>query len=293
MNYYIMPKAWDKIINYAKAAYDEYKTEIGGMALIYKSKKGDWIVDRPCIIKQEVSSTNTALDKNELAKYYTKEHMFMEKNHKDVEYRFLWWHSHHTMGAFWSGTDLSTIEEYSDGDVGFALVVNLKEEYKFRVSVWNPVELAEDIDLHKFGEETSGIPKEISKEVKDCCERETQITTWNNNNLRYMTNAAQTNMWTQELEDTRIDRKMDEISNLASYDPLLDKALEAVDDISDSYIAGEIKYPTFRKKLKAINDKCNDYSLAWKINIPSKNEAYDKIMYGAGAIELIEMKEVL
>ena len=129
MNYYIMPKAWDKIINYAKAAYDEYKTEIGGMALIYKSKKGDWIVDRPCIIKQEVSSTNTALDKNELAKYYTKEHMFMEKNHKDVEYRFLWWHSHHTMGAFWSGTDLSTIEEYSDGDIGFALVVNLKEEY--------------------------------------------------------------------------------------------------------------------------------------------------------------------
>ena len=33
------------------------------------------------------------------------------------------------MSAFWSGTDINAINEFSDGDLSFALVVNLKGEY--------------------------------------------------------------------------------------------------------------------------------------------------------------------
>ena len=162
MKYYIMPNAWDSIIHYAKAAYEEFKTEIGGMAIIYKNKDDNWIIDGPCILKQEVSGANTSLDKEELANYYTKTHMKITKKHPDLDYRFLWWHSHHTMEAFWSGTDLSTIEEYSDGEIGFALVVNLKGEYKFRVSIWNPIEIAKDFDLLKWGkEDEEEIPSKI------------------------------------------------------------------------------------------------------------------------------------
>ena len=38
MGYYISQKDYDKIINYAKAAYDTMSSEIGGMSICYKDK---------------------------------------------------------------------------------------------------------------------------------------------------------------------------------------------------------------------------------------------------------------
>ena len=104
----------------------------------------------------------------------------MAMKYKDTEFRFCWWHSHHTMGAFWSGTDLSSIDEYGDGDLSFALVVNLKEEYKCRVSLWKPIELHKDIELNIMDSEKD-IPTEILAEVKAKCETRSYKTTYVNN----------------------------------------------------------------------------------------------------------------
>ena len=109
--YYISPKDYNTIINYARAAYDEHKCEIGGMAVCLEDKDGDWIILDPVILKQEISASNCVLDKEELAKYYTR--TGMSKKYKKANYRFLWWHSHHTMAAFWSNTDLTAIEEFN------------------------------------------------------------------------------------------------------------------------------------------------------------------------------------
>ena len=67
MGYYISQKSWDKIIHYARAAYNELKAEIGGMSICYKDKDGDWIVDDPVILKQEVASGSCDLDMEALA----------------------------------------------------------------------------------------------------------------------------------------------------------------------------------------------------------------------------------
>ena len=64
MGYYISQKDYDKIINYAKAAYDTMNSEIGGMSVCYKDKDGDWIVTDPVIIKQEVTMSTCDLKKN-------------------------------------------------------------------------------------------------------------------------------------------------------------------------------------------------------------------------------------
>ena len=106
MGYYISQKDYDKIINYAKAAYDTMKSEIGGMSICYKDKDGDWELQQPVILQQEISSGNTVIDKDALAIYYTKQAKKMGKK----EFRFWWWHSHHTMEAFWSSTDIKAIE---------------------------------------------------------------------------------------------------------------------------------------------------------------------------------------
>ena len=169
MKVYILKDSWDKIINYAKAAYHGEKAEIGGMSVVTQDKDGDWWIEDPQIMNQEIGATTCDLDKEDLAKYYTQ----MAVKYKDTNFRFCWWHSHHTMGAFWSGTDLSSIDEYGEGesDLSFALVVNLKEEYKCRISVWKPLEVHQDVELEIVGKEDVEIPLEIVTEVKAKCRK--------------------------------------------------------------------------------------------------------------------------
>jgi len=180
MKVYIYKDCWDKIINYAKAAYSSEKAEIGGMAVVTKDKDGDWLIENPQIVTQEIAGTTCDLDKEELAKYYTE----MAVKYKDNDFRFCWWHSHHTMGAFWSGTDLSSIDEYGEGesDLSFALVVNLKQEYKCRVSVWKPVEVHQDVELEVIRDiDEIDVPIEIMTEVKAKCRTRKFNTVMNRN----------------------------------------------------------------------------------------------------------------
>ena len=163
--YYIEEKDWNKIINYSTAAHDKWKSEIGGMAVVVKDEHDDWFIKEPVILKQTVSAGNTVLDKEALAPYYTK----MALKYKKKDFRFCWWHSHHTMDAFWSGTDLRAIDEFEDGDISFALVVNLKEEYKFRVSVWKPVVIHQDVELNILAKARK-IPAKLIEEVEKMCE---------------------------------------------------------------------------------------------------------------------------
>ena len=169
MKIYILKDSWDKIINYAKAAYHGEKAEIGGMSVVTQDKDGDWWIEDPQIMNQEIGVTTCDLDKEDLAKYYTQ----MAVKYKDTNFRFCWWHSHHTMDAFWSGTDLSSIDEYGEGesDLSFALVVNLKEEYKCRISVWKPLQVHQDVELEIVGKEDVEIPLEIVTEVKAKCRK--------------------------------------------------------------------------------------------------------------------------
>tara|TARA_R100001594_G_C4040331_1_gene263055 strand:+ start:520 stop:1500 length:981 start_codon:yes stop_codon:yes gene_type:complete len=192
--YYISQKDYDKIINYAEAAYESMKAEIGGMAICYQDKDGDWVVTDPVILKQKVTGSTCDLDKDELANYYCR----AAKKHAKKEFRFCWWHSHHTMGVFWSGTDIKGINEYSDGDMSFALVVNLKRENLFRISMWKPVIMHEDTKLEILNEKKAKLPKKIMDEVEDLCESPSIATyipgQWNKN-------KHQGNLWADDVEE--------------------------------------------------------------------------------------------
>ena len=170
--YYISKKDYNTIINYATAAYETMKCEIGGMSICYQDEDGDWIVTDPVILKQKVTGSTCDLDQDKLADYYCK----AAKKHGKKNFRFCWWHSHHTMGVFWSGTDVKGINEYSDGDLSFALVVNLKRENKFRISMWNPVIMHEDTTLQILESKGSSVPKKILKEVEELCTKPTYTT---------------------------------------------------------------------------------------------------------------------
>lgn len=144
---------WDKIIAYSQMSYDKWRTEIGGMCVaLFDEDKGLMVISDPVVGKQTVSSTLCTLDKNWLADYY----MEMAVKH-GTKVRFVWWHSHHTMGVNWSGTDTDTMEEFNKGDYSMSLVVNLKQDHTFRVSWWKPLSGYIDTKLHiqRYGTEVT------------------------------------------------------------------------------------------------------------------------------------------
>ena len=164
----IKEKTFDKILSYAHYAKDKFKSEIGGMCVVLKDEEGDYELVDPVILKQTISGGECDLDKDALAEYYTKTDMKYNK----YDYSFCWWHSHHTLGAFWSGTDTSTMEEASDSKISYSLVVSWnKEEYGhiFRISLWHPYIDSKDTELEIIDRKVKKIPKSIIKEVDDKC----------------------------------------------------------------------------------------------------------------------------
>ena len=170
----ISKKDWNKIINYAKARYTTEQDEIGGMAIVKPVPGEDeYLISHPTILKQETSGGNCVLDKEALAEYYVDMAL---KHGKDIQ--FMWWHSHGNMGAFWSGTDTSTMNEYVSGTWSIFLVVNIKEEYKFRIMVWKPQQMFIDTELEILGVTPKEIPKSIVNEVDEKCSAIATTTVW-------------------------------------------------------------------------------------------------------------------
>jgi len=166
-------KEWKKIQGYAHSAHNLFDgAEIGGMAIMEEKERGEWWLKDPVILTQTVTGGTTTLDKDELAHYYTDVAMKRKKN--PLRYRFLWWHSHHTMGAFWSPTDDKAIEEMSDGDFSFSLVVSWKSdpnEHILRVSYWDPEESHIDTEFDIINMPNKKIAKSIIKEVTEKCSK--------------------------------------------------------------------------------------------------------------------------
>tara|TARA_R100001594_G_scaffold89766_3_gene124200 strand:- start:252 stop:1214 length:963 start_codon:yes stop_codon:yes gene_type:complete len=165
--FFISREDWKKVIAYAESSYHQFKAEIGGQMVVVEDEDGDFIIKDPVILKQSVSGGNCEMEEEALAVHYSK----MVGKYGD-KVRHCWWHSHHTMGAFWSGTDDSTIMDNPTNDFSVSLVVNLKQEYKLRVQFFYPIEHEENITLH-FLEDEIDRNEEIDTEVKNLCSKMT------------------------------------------------------------------------------------------------------------------------
>jgi len=247
--FYISEKDWDKIQNYARTAHTTEKSEIGGMLIAIQDKDGDWELRDPVILKQKISASNCILDQEALAIYYSK----IGAKFKNKDFRFVWWHSHHTMAAFWSGTDLTAIKEYSDGDYSFALVINLKEEYKLRISVWKPFEIHEDVELTIIGK-CKSIPKRILDEVEEKCSKiiinSGYVRNGWNNTVEKSNQMTLVDTGTTKLGGQRYNNYSAELSGDS---PDYVYAYNQVDEMNKEYCDGRLTYEGWIAKAKQIN----------------------------------------
>ena len=276
--YYISKKNYDTIINYATAAYETMKAEIGGMSICYQDEDGDWVVTDPVILKQKVTGGTCDLDQDALADYYCR----AAKKHGKKNFRFCWWHSHHTMGVFWSGTDIKGINEYSDGDLSFALVVNLKRENKFRASMWQPVVMHEDTTLEILENKGSSVPKKILKEVEELCEKPAyNYTTWKS---KKKDDKYQSNLWDDDTYGYNYSYGMyaeDKINTGAGKEvesaQFFNYCYNKVSDWIDGMAQGTLTYSAYVKEVEKANKDLEKFKSDYSFVVIGQNELTEDI----------------
>lgn len=274
MDFYISQKDWKRVLDYAQASYDSHQSEVGGFLIATKDKDNDIILSHPEILEQTVTGGSTEMDKAAIADYYVKSAM---EHGNDV--RFVWWHSHASMGAFWSGTDTSTMEDYSSGDWSAFLVVNIRGEYKFRICVWNPIEAHEDIDLKILDGKMRSVPKTIVKQVEDLCTKPA---------IKSLTKGKQTSFYTRKdyMDDSKYDYYgyNSAVVNSTSFGHkegftgtvLYDSTLQMVDELCNLYTDGEFNFKEWLKEVKNWNKILKRKKATFNITEVTENELHLK-----------------
>lgn len=119
--------------------------EIAGMGEIEVRDDGNlWVTDI-AIYDQVVTGGTADLSSEALASFQTE----LVKAGKSPKNWYLWWHSHSTMGAFFSATDTGTIESSTEFDHIVSLVVNKRRDRRCRLDTHHPFRISvENIAVH-------------------------------------------------------------------------------------------------------------------------------------------------
>ena len=245
--FYISEKDWYKLQGWATLAYEEDKNEISGLMTAIPQEDGRIEVGNVEILKQENTGTNTELDGDAVSEYMMKYGM----KYNNPNMKFVWWHSHHTMGAFWSGTDTNEIEAWRNKSYSLALVINLKEEYLFRVSFWQnsglPIEQHIDTTLTIERETPKiNITKAMKKQYEELCD----------NKISNVINGGW-HMNQQHLWDTG--------KKPHKYEKDYNMLIEAIESMQDDFVSGTLSYPEFKKNVKKLNKEAKDRKLPFRM----------------------------
>lgn len=269
--FHISEKDWYNLQAWATIAYEEDKNEISGLMTAIPQKDGRIEVGNVEILKQENTGTNTELDGEAVSEYMMKYAM----KYKDKNMKFVWWHSHHTMGAFWSGTDEKEIDAWKNESYSLALVINLKEEYLFRVSFWKhnglPMEKHIDTTLNIEREKPLvNITKKMKKDYNELC-TSPQIVTYNQG-------------WTKAGWGINNHQNSFSFNNTArvsadvkeSYSQCLSKC----EKMQESFLDGTLSFKDFKDEIKILNKVCKDKKFPFSIKEfnMNKNDLLNKLL---------------
>lgn len=269
--FHISEKDWYNLQAWATIAYEEDKNEISGLMTAIPQKDGTIKVGNVEILKQENTGTNTELDGEAVSEYTMKYAM----KYKDKNMKFVWWHSHHTMGAFWSGTDEREIDAWKNESYSLALVINLKEEYLFRVSFWKhnglPMEKHIDTTLNIEREKPLvNITKKMKKDYNELC-TSPQIVTYNNGWTKpnWAINNHQNSFSFNNTARVSVDVK-------EAYSQCLIKC----EKMQESFLDGTLSFKDFKDEIKIINKVCKDKKFPFSIKEfnMNKNDLLNKLL---------------
>ena len=285
--FYIHETDWNKLQAWATLAHQEDKNEISGLMTAIPQKDGRFKLNDVEILKQQNSASNTELDKDAVTAYMSK--YAMKYNNNNI--KFVWWHSHHTMGAFWSGTDENEINAWKNKSFSLALVINLREEYVFRVSVWNVsgLEVEEHFDTTLTIEREVpkiSITKDMKKQYKELCSE--RATVWNGH---YVNKGHQTNIWLNQNVVNRDNKE--EALVIESQFPFYKQGLVEAERLQDDFMSNVLTIANYKKEIAKFNKTCRNNKLPFshvKVQNMKQQELYN-LLTTTMPDELFEWKD--
>ena len=274
----IQEKSWNTMQQYAQIAYEKDKNEISGL-IPYKlvehpvSKDMVYELFDPVILKQENTGTTTELDGEAIRDYQIKAGM---KYGTDI--KFCWWHSHHTMGAFWSGTDQNEINAWENDSWSLALVVNLFQEYKLNVSVWQPIQYSEDVSL----EIIRPVPKITKKQLKEyeelCSNKVSAVATYSG-----WKKGNQVALWQQKTVDEYGINNLPPLKwksgeSLGLYTELIEYVDTTIDELIEKFCEGSADYKEYSTTIDSLNKALKERNAKISIVKLPQGEVLEKAM---------------
>lgn len=156
---YVDPTVMKRIGYYTQAA----DGEVSGLGTLKKDEKGRYIVDEVYLLEQESSAADTEIKPESISKLMVD----MMKDNKDPGALKFWWHSHASMGVFWSGTD-DTCAETLSKEFAFSLVVNKAGDKKCRLDLYDPFRITFDgVRIEELTQDDMQLKEACEKEVKE------------------------------------------------------------------------------------------------------------------------------
>ena len=127
---------------YTKLRYlvENYNIEIGGY-LTGEIRNKEVYLNDILIPSQNISAVHVRIT--------PQDQLELRRKYKDKVFKIIGhFHSHHTMGAFWSGTDENLMRNVMETKDFFVFIVGSTTGFKIRVSVRNPISF--DIEDNEF-----------------------------------------------------------------------------------------------------------------------------------------------
>ena len=180
---HIHPDVYRKIMFWI----DKAPGEVSGMGkVVYDVEKNVFRVIEAYLLKQKNTGASTELDATAIAQ-------LLYETRNDVGELRWWWHSHVNMPVFWSGTDMSTIADLSQGGWILSTVLNKKRDMLSSFCQVAPVMMFVNQLQTSITTETSPeLEKQWSDEYDQKCTIEkveyTQQSFWNNNRNNQQSN---------------------------------------------------------------------------------------------------------
>ena len=166
-----------KILDKIEVIVEHFDKEFGGL-LVGEVKDGDIVINNIIFPKQEVSGASVDIDSKDLIQ--------TRKQYKDIWGNILgFWHSHLSMGTFWSGTrgnnncngDEQHIHIISHAKEFSVFIVSSKHngdfDHRVRLEITKPFKMSLDnLTLYVIDDAKESIKEEVLKEVKSCIKEE-------------------------------------------------------------------------------------------------------------------------
>lgn len=153
-------KAYTKICAYT----DLCNNEISALGCV-KIEDNKIVIEDIYLFEQYVTGASTDISQKDVANFLCE----YIRNGKDPSKLKFWWHSHATMGVFWSGTDINTINRFSS-DWMISMVSNKHGDIKLRIDMFSPFRIYLDDVPFTVEYDTSmnvAYKKEITAKVKE------------------------------------------------------------------------------------------------------------------------------